>query len=84
MSISDLTVTQNYADNNIVKIVSRTRQNLKEKMKMEASDEVRSSPLMSSDLKVMSDKSSKTRSPSKFANEPPVSVTNINYPNTLK
>ena len=54
-------------------------------MNMEVADDVRSSPLMSSDLKVVvSDKSIHARSPSKFANEPPLSVPDSNQPNTLK
>ena len=84
LSLSDLTVTQNHTDNNIVKIVSRTSQNLKEKMKVQAPDELKSSPLVSSDQKIVSDKSSKLRSPSKFANEPPLSAPDSNNLNSMK
>ena len=84
LSLSDLTVTQNHNDNNIVKIVSRTSQNLKEKMKRQVPDEVKSSPLVSSDQKIVSDKSNKMRSPSKFANEPPLSASDATQLNSMK
>ena len=53
-------------------------------MKVEVADDVRSSPLMSSDMKATSDKSSRMRSPSKFPNEPPLKAPDSKHLNTMK